>query len=177
MDEAELRRLLHSIGSQIRDRDFQNMKYLCGDKVQSGLLQRAESAIDLFNLLLTRDIIAPSNLCFLEDILDKSGRKDLVSKIRSSGRDVASEGPITSSESTTSFFQDNKKYRVFLNQLCDELTKQDLESFKFLIGVPGMNITLEFPGYRLFIYCTGLYIVCFSHAPQISLHIFLVLPA
>lgn len=140
MDEAELRRLLHSIGSQTRERDLQNLKYLCSDQIEAGLLHPVDSAIDLFNLLLTRDIIRPSNLSFLEDILDKIGRKDLVSKIRSSGRDVVSESPASSSDSATISSQDNRNYRVLLNQLCDELTKRDVESLKFLVSVPGMNI-------------------------------------
>ncbi|XP_031561863.1 caspase-8-like [Actinia tenebrosa] len=153
MDEAELRRLLHSIGSQIRDIDLQNIKYLCSDKVEAGQLQQTESAMDLFILLLNRDIIGTSNLVFLEDVLDKSGRKDLVSRIKSSGRDMASEGPVISSESTTSGSrQDNIKYRVFLNQLCDELTRQNIESLKFLVSVPAAIGQGMKSGHQLFDY-------------------------
>jgi hypothetical protein len=141
MEDSEFRLLLSSIGSQIRVLDLQNMKYLCHDKVEAGELERAQSAIEFFQLLLTRQLIGPSNLGFLEDLLDKSERKDLLSRVRSSGRDAATEGP--SSGPPRAVTQDTKRFRVFLNQLCDELTTKDIESFKFLVNVPGIKMKLQ----------------------------------
>lgn len=140
MDEQRFRFLLYRLADKLRTEDVDKMKYLCSDQIEAGALDGI-SARDFFILLQNRYLIQPSDIHFLLKLLDDCDRKDLVNQARSeTGADVVPESGVSAIGTGNQF---NNEYRMFLKQLSDELTSNDIDSFKFLMNVPG-RILLQF---------------------------------
>ena len=85
-------------------------------------------------------LIRPGNLSVLVNMLTRIGRADLAAKINTSGdatmqtesamAPVVASGPMQGS------------YRGFLMKLSDELTKDNVESLKFVANLPGMYLQM-----------------------------------
>ena len=82
--------------------------------------------------MLQKRLIRPENLSFLEGLLNQIGRADLAGKIQSSGRDVTMQ-----TESALGSNSVDRNYRAFLMKLSDELTRDNVESLKFVASLPG----------------------------------------
>ena len=83
--------------------------------------------------MLQKRLIRPENLSFLEGLLNQIGRADLAGKIQSSGRDVTMQ---TESALGSNSVVD-RNYRTLLMKLSDELTRDNVESLKFVANLPG----------------------------------------
>ena len=137
-DERETNLLLYRISNEMRAYDLQNFKHLCHGQIPLGELEKAQTSNDLFRSMLQKRLIQPGNLSVLANMLTKIGRADLAAKINTSGDatmqtesamvPVAASGPMQGS------------YRGFLMKLSDELTKDNVESLKFVANLPGMYL-------------------------------------
>lgn len=133
MDSSiETNRLLYRISNEMRIQDLQNLKHLCHERIPLGELEKALSASTLFQIMLQKRLIRPENLSFLEGLLNQIGRADLAGKIQSSGRDVTMQ-----TESALTSNSVDRNYRAFLMKLSDELTRDNVESLKFVANLPG----------------------------------------
>lgn len=135
MEEQRFRFFLRELADKLKTSDVDKMKYLCSDTIEAGALDEI-SARDLFALLQNRNLIQPSNISFLIQLLDDCDRKDLVAQAKAElNSDVVPESGVASNQMMSSH---NSPHRVFLKQLSDELTSSNLDDFKFLINIPGM---------------------------------------
>lgn len=133
MDSStETNRLLYKISNEMRSQDLQNLKHLCHERIPLGELEKATYACALFQIMLQKRLISPENLSFLEGLLNQIGRADLAGKIQSSGRDVTMQ-----TESALISNSVDRNYRAFLMKLSDELTRDNVESLKFVANLPG----------------------------------------
>ena len=129
---AETTSLLYRISNEMRFQDLQNLKHLCHERIPLGELEKATRASALFQIMLQKRLIRPENLSFLEGLLNQIGRADLAGKIQSSGRDVTMQ-----TESALGSNSVDRNYRAFLMKLSDELTRDNVESLKFVANLPG----------------------------------------
>ena len=92
------RQKLSEIASQLDVEKFTRLKYLCVDHIPDGDREKINTAEKLFLELEQRTVIAPNDLRFLIDCLEKVGRKDLADDLKNYGRRVA-EGKLNEEES------------------------------------------------------------------------------
>lgn len=129
---SETNRILYRISNEMRGQDLQNMKHLCHGQIPLGDLEKSTSPSALFQIMLQRRLISPGNLSHLDRLLDQIGRADLARKIQTSGNDTTME-----TESAVSSSSADKNYRAFLMKLSDELTRDNVDSLKFVADLPG----------------------------------------
>ena len=132
-DERETNTILYRISNELRGFDLQNLKHLCHGYIPLGELEKAQASNDLFRVMLQKRLIKPGNLNFLVNLLNQIGRADLAGKIHTSGGDATMQ---TESALGSNPLEGN--YRGFLMKLSDELTRDNVESLKFVANLPGM---------------------------------------
>ena len=137
--------ILYRISNELRGLDLQNLKHLCHGRIPLGELEKAQSSTDLFRAMLQKRLIKPGNLSFLANLLNQIGRADLSGKINTSGGDVTMQ---TESALASSPLQGS--YRAFLMKLSDELTRDNVESLKFVANLPGMYLCCLFSVFKCF---------------------------
>lgn len=71
-----------SISKQLDDEDLKNMKFIVGEHIPNGDLQRVNRPIDLFNLMMKREMLSERNLDPLAQLLIDVGREDLYGKVQ-----------------------------------------------------------------------------------------------
>lgn len=71
-----------SISKQLDDEDLKNMKFIVGEHIPNGDLQRVNRPIDLFNLMMKREMLSERNLDPLAQLLIDVGREDLYRKVQ-----------------------------------------------------------------------------------------------
>ena len=136
-DERDTNLVLYRISNEMRLHDLQNLKHMCHGRIPLGELEKAQTSSDLFRIMLQKRLIRPGNLTFLEDLLNQIGRADLGGKIQTSGGDATMQ-----TESALPRNPLERSYRTFLMKLSDELTKDNVESLKFVADLPGMHHSL-----------------------------------
>lgn len=135
--EIETNIILHRISNELRAHDLQNLKHLCHGRIPLGELEKAKTSNDLFRIMQQKLLIRPGNLNFLESLLKQVGRADLAGKIQISGGDVTMQ---TESALPSNPSEAGASYRGFLMKLSDELTRDNVESMKFVANLPGMYL-------------------------------------
>ena len=132
MAEGELNYILLKLSNEMREYDLQNLKHLCHGKIPLGDLEKAKSARDVFRIMQQKLLIRPGKLDLLEGMLKQVGRADLAKKLQpGSGADTTME-----TESALRSNSSDANYRGFLMSLSDELTKENVESLKFIADLP-----------------------------------------
>ena len=137
-DERETNLLLCRISNEMRAYDLQNLKHLCHGQIPLGELEKAQTSNDLFRLMLHKRLIRPGNLSVLVNMLTRIGRADLAAKINTSGDATMQTESAVAPVVTSGPMQGS--YKVFLMKLSDELTKDNVESLKFVANLPGMYL-------------------------------------
>ena len=137
-DEGETNLLLYRISNEMRAYDLQNLKHLCHGQIPLGELEKAQSSNDLFRLMSHKRLIRPGNLSVLVNMLTRIGRADLAAKINTSGDATMQTESAMAPVVTSGPMQGS--YKVFLMKLSDELTKDNVESLKFVANLPGMYL-------------------------------------
>lgn len=133
----ETNRILYRISNEMRSQDLQNIKHLCHGQIPLGELEKSMTASALFQIMLQKRLISPQDLSPLERLLNQIGRADLAGKIQASGRDTTMQ-----TESALSSNPVDRNYRAFLMKLSDELTRDNVESLKFVADLPGKYLVL-----------------------------------
>ena len=133
--EAETRLLLKRVSDQLCEADVQNLKYLCTE-IPAGELEKLKSGCDLFDFMLKRRIVAPGNLGHLEDLLKKIRREDLACQVHMRGNDASLQAE-SAAQRFSAMSVSDKKFKAFLHQLGEALTRDNIESILFLLDFPG----------------------------------------
>lgn len=128
----EANRLLYRISNEMRATDLQNLKHLCHGRIPLGELEKSQNACALFQIMLQKRLISPGNMSYLEGLLNQVGRADLAGKIQTRGGDATMQ-----TESALTSNSLDRNYRAFLMKLSDELTRDNVESLKFVANLPG----------------------------------------
>lgn len=71
-----------SISKQLDDEDLTNMKFIVEEHIPNGDLQRVNRPIDLFNLMMKREMLSETYLDPLAQLLKDVGRGDLYRKVQ-----------------------------------------------------------------------------------------------
>lgn len=71
-----------SISKQLDDEDLKDMKFIVGEHIPNGDLQRVNRPIDLFNLMMKSEMLSERNLDPLAQLLIDVGREDLYRKVQ-----------------------------------------------------------------------------------------------
>ena len=139
MDNTQL--VLKRISDELGQVDFQNLKYLCHQKIPHGELEKATRPTDLFSLMQQRRFIKPGDLSFLETLLISAGRQDLALIIQTQLTDPTMETESASSSRPflrmASGNSSDMAFRQLLHELGEELTRDNVESLKFMANLPG----------------------------------------
>lgn len=71
-----------SISKQLEDEDLKNMKFIMGEHLPNGDLQRVNRPIDLFSLMIKREKLSETNLDTLAQLLIDVEREDLYRQVQ-----------------------------------------------------------------------------------------------
>lgn len=71
-----------SISKKLDDEDLKNMKFIVGEHIPNGDLERVNRPIDLFNLMMKREMLSERNLDPLAQLLLDVGREDVYGKVQ-----------------------------------------------------------------------------------------------
>lgn len=71
-----------SISKQLDDEDLKNMKFIMGEHLPNGDLQRVNRPIDLFSLMIKREKLSETNLDTLAQLLIDVEREDLYRQVQ-----------------------------------------------------------------------------------------------
>lgn len=71
-----------SISKQLEDEDLKNMKFIMGEHLPNGDLQRVNKPIDLFSLMIKREKLSETNLDTLAQLLIDVEREDLYRQVQ-----------------------------------------------------------------------------------------------
>lgn len=69
LDQKNLRELLLELDSQLGAQEVESLKFLCLDLVSKKKLGEADSALDIFELLLAYELVQEQNIFFLAELL------------------------------------------------------------------------------------------------------------
>ena len=135
---SEFRFLLHSIGSSISTEQLKEMLFLVRDLLPRHKMDSVEDPHELLELVRQRDCIHWQQPCFLQTLLQDTGREDLCREVDmyvyqhlSPCHLQSPPVPCTAGE-TKSWFKGAYHYRVLLKQLADKLESSDLDSMKHM---------------------------------------------
>lgn len=70
---------LLSISNDITEKEFKDLKFLCKGHLPSGILEKANHPVELFELLEQNNLLGPQNNDYLGALLDRINRYDLTS--------------------------------------------------------------------------------------------------
>ncbi|KAM6274207.1 FAS-associated death domain protein [Porphyrio hochstetteri] len=86
--------LLHSFSSSLSDSEVSSLKFLCREKIGKRKLESVQSGIELFIFLLEQQLIASSEVSFLEKLLESIRREDLLLQLKQ----FVEEGEVTAAD-------------------------------------------------------------------------------
>ncbi|XP_014809874.1 PREDICTED: caspase-8 [Calidris pugnax] len=122
------RQRLLAVGEELGEAELAALKFLSLEHVPMKKLEAIQRAQDFFEALREKGMIEAGNLSFLKELLYRISRIDLlVAHLGSSREEMARELQIPGRAKVPA-------YRYLLFQLSEDITKDELSSFKFLLG-------------------------------------------
>ncbi|KAM9287039.1 caspase-8 isoform 2-T2 [Morus bassanus] len=122
------RQRLLLVGEELDEAELAALKFLSLDHVPMRKLEAVQKAQDFFDVLQEKGMIEVGNLAFLRELLYRISRMDLLAaRLGSSREEMESELRIPGRAKVSA-------YRNLLFQLSEDITKDELKSFKFLLG-------------------------------------------
>lgn len=73
--------LLHSLSSSLSGNDLTDLKFLCRERVSKRKLERVQSGLDLFSVLLEQNDLERGHTGLLRELLASLGRHDLLQRL------------------------------------------------------------------------------------------------
>ncbi|KAF1634678.1 Caspase-8, partial [Eudyptes filholi] len=130
------RQRLLVVSEELDEAELAALKFLSLEHVPMRKLEAIQKAQDFFEALQEKGMIEAGNLAFLKELLYRISRIDLLeAQLGSSREEMQRELRIPGRARVSA-------YRYLLFQLSEDITKDELKSFKFLLGK-------ELPKYRL----------------------------
>ncbi|NXN34594.1 CASP8 protein, partial [Nycticryphes semicollaris] len=122
------RQLLLAVSEELGEAELAALKFLSLEHVPLRKLEAIQKTQDFFEALREKGLIEARNLSFLKELLYRISRIDLlVAHLGSSREEMARELQIPGRAKVS-------PYRYLLFQLSEDITKDELNSFKFLLG-------------------------------------------
>ncbi|XP_055967807.1 caspase-8 [Sorex fumeus] len=120
--------LLYSIGEELGSEDLASLKFLCSDHIPQRQQEPIKDALMLFLRLQEKRMLEEDDIFFLKELLFQIKRFDLLVKyLDTDPRDVEEELQISDKAQISA-------YRVMLFQISEELSKNEVKQFKFLLS-------------------------------------------
>ncbi|NWI28791.1 CASP8 protein, partial [Sula dactylatra] len=124
----DFHKLLFDISEALVTEELAALKFLSLDHVSIRKLEAIQEPKAFFNVLQEKGMIEVGNLAFLRELLYRINRMDLLAaQLGSSREEMESELRIPGRAKVSA-------YRNLLFQLSEDITKDELKSFKFLLG-------------------------------------------
>ncbi|XP_058924181.2 FAS-associated death domain protein isoform X2 [Kogia breviceps] len=73
--------LLHSVSASLSSSELTELKFLCQSRVGKRKLERVQSSLDLFTVLLEQNEMSPENTVLLRELLVSLRRQDLLRRL------------------------------------------------------------------------------------------------
>ncbi|NXK19888.1 CASP8 protein, partial [Arenaria interpres] len=119
---------LLAVSEELGEAELEALKFLSLEHVPMKKLEAIQRAQDFFEALREKGVIEAGNLAFLKELLYRISRMDLLAAhLGSSREEMARELQIPGRAKVSA-------YRYLLFQLSEDITKDELNSFKFLLG-------------------------------------------
>uniref|UniRef100_A0A8C3J3L0 Caspase 8 n=1 Tax=Calidris pygmaea TaxID=425635 RepID=A0A8C3J3L0_9CHAR len=119
---------LLAVSEELGEAELAALKFLSLEHVPMRKLEAIQRAQDFFEALREKGMMEAGNLSFLKELLYRISRIDLlVAHLGSSREEMARELQIPGRAKVSA-------YRYLLFQLSEDITKDELSSFKFLLG-------------------------------------------
>ena len=77
---------LMSISNQLTTEDLEKMKFFIQGNIPKGKLQSITKPYELFSVMMENDMLSPTNLNRLGELLESAGRLDLLPKTEAEGK-------------------------------------------------------------------------------------------
>ncbi|NXC71904.1 CASP8 protein, partial [Anhinga anhinga] len=125
---TDFHKLLFDISEALVTEELAALKFLSLDHVPMRKLEAVQKAQDFLDVLQEKGMIEVGNLSFLKELLYRINRMDLLAaQLRSSQEEMEKELWTPGRAKVSA-------YRNLLFQLSEDITKDELKSFKFLLG-------------------------------------------
>ncbi|XP_009888484.1 PREDICTED: caspase-8 [Charadrius vociferus] len=125
---TDFHKLLFDISEAVVPDELAALKFLSQEHIPMGKLEAIQEPKAFFKVLQDRGMIEAGNLSFLKELLYRINRMDLLTaQLGSSREEMARELQIPGRAKVSA-------YRYLLFQLSEDITKYELNSFKFLLG-------------------------------------------
>ncbi|XP_074949894.1 caspase-8-like isoform X1 [Phalacrocorax aristotelis] len=122
------RQRLLVVSEELDEAELAALKFLSLDHVPMRKLEAVHKAQDFFDVLQEKGMIEVGNLSFLKELVYRISRMDLLAaQLGSSREEMERELRIPGRAKVSA-------YRNLLFQLSEDITKDELKSFKFLLG-------------------------------------------
>ncbi|NXU23690.1 CASP8 protein, partial [Thalassarche chlororhynchos] len=122
------RQRLLVVSEELDEAELAALKFLSLEHVPMRKLEAIRKAQDFFEALQEKGMIEAGNLCFLKELLYQISRIDLLeAQLGSSREEMERELQIPGRAQVSA-------YRYLLFQLSEDITEDELKSFKFLLG-------------------------------------------
>ncbi|XP_052812845.1 caspase-8-like [Mya arenaria] len=124
LSDADLHQRLVAVDDEIGTGDLEGLKFLCRDHLSASKLDKASSALEIFENMKKALLIDVNNVDFLLECLGRIHRFDLVRKL---GFQV---------DAVREFLPSLNKifpFRVLLMEIADDIEDQDVEKIRFLL--------------------------------------------
>ncbi|NXP50474.1 CASP8 protein, partial [Heliornis fulica] len=119
---------LLAVSEELGRAELEALKFLSVEHVPKRKLEAIQKPQDLFEVLQEKGMIEAGNVFFLKELLYRISRIDLLeAQLGSSAEEVESELQIPGRAQVS-------PYRYLLFQLSEEISEDELKSFKFLLG-------------------------------------------
>ncbi|NXS40596.1 CASP8 protein, partial [Balaeniceps rex] len=119
---------LLAISEELDEAEVAALKFLSLEHIPVGKLETIQKAQDFLEALQEKGMIEAGNLSFLKELLYRISRIDLLAaQLGSSREEMARELQIPGRAKVSA-------YRYLLFQLSEDITQDELKSFKFLLG-------------------------------------------
>ncbi|XP_040852311.1 caspase-10-like isoform X1 [Ochotona curzoniae] len=125
LDQKNLRELLLELDSQLGAQEVESLKFLCLDLVSKKKLEEADSALDIFELLLDYELVQEQNIFFLAELLYIIKQIKLLQHLGYSKEEVEHMLPTR---------RKVPLFRKMLYDLSEGISAETLNSMKFLLG-------------------------------------------
>ena len=125
----DFRRAMLRVANEIGPRDLTKLKFACSDHIHDARQERIHTAIELFQALEERGLLASDNLTYLAKQLRDIGRPDALSHFAAFGYSVHEQQSNPKSPSVDS--PKEERLTTFLLLLSEKLTSEEIDRLSF----------------------------------------------
>ncbi|KAM7105709.1 caspase-10 isoform 3-T6 [Molossus nigricans] len=137
---GNFRRRLLNIDSNLGDQEVEKLKFLCRDFVSHKKLERSRSALDIFDHLMTEDLLSEKDPFLLAELLCIMQHSSLLKYLNCTKEQVKRLLPTQKKVSL---------FRKLLYELSEDIDSEDLKDMIFLVRESLPKVQMEETMYRM----------------------------